>query len=64
MNDFTCELAKLEPPPPQMQELFAALHGNQGETDEFFVALTGAMPLPVLISAENIGRILQARDAT
>jgi 2-polyprenyl-6-methoxyphenol hydroxylase-like FAD-dependent oxidoreductase len=64
MYDFTCELAKLEPPPPQMQQLIAALHGNQGATDEFFAALTGATPLPVFMSPENIGRILQARDAT
>lgn len=63
MYDFTCELAKLEPPPPQMQQLFAALHGNQEATDQFFAALTGAMPLPVFMSPKNIGRILQSQDA-
>lgn len=29
MYDFTCQLATFEPPPPHMQQLFAALHGNQ-----------------------------------
>ena len=64
MYDFTCELAKLEPPPPQLQQLLAALHGNQGATDEFFAALTGAMPLPDFMNPENIGRILHSRHAT
>ena len=29
MYEFTCQLATLEPPPPEMQQLFAAIHGNQ-----------------------------------
>ena len=32
MYDFTCQLATLEPSPPHMQRLFAALHGNQEAT--------------------------------
>ena len=59
MYEFTCELAKLEPPPPPMQQLFAALHGNREATGEFYAALTGAVPLPVFMNPENIGRILQ-----
>jgi 2-polyprenyl-6-methoxyphenol hydroxylase-like FAD-dependent oxidoreductase len=59
MYEFTCELAKLEPPPPPMQQLFAALHGNREATGEFYAALSGAVPLPVFMNPENIGRILQ-----
>ena len=33
MYDFTCQMATLEPPPPPMPQLFAALRGNQQETD-------------------------------
>jgi 2-polyprenyl-6-methoxyphenol hydroxylase-like FAD-dependent oxidoreductase len=58
MYDFTCQLAMLEPPPPPMRQLFAALHGNQAATNQFFSAITGSMPLPTFMSPENIGRIL------
>jgi 2-polyprenyl-6-methoxyphenol hydroxylase-like FAD-dependent oxidoreductase len=55
---FTCELAKLEPPPPQMQQLFAALHHNQEATNQFYSAITGSMPLPAFMNPDNIGRIV------
>lgn len=60
LYDFTCELAKLEPPPPEMRQLFAALHGDQEATNQFYAALTGALPLPVFMNPENIGRIMAA----
>jgi len=28
MYEFTCRLATLEPPPPEMQHLFGAIVGN------------------------------------
>jgi flavin-dependent dehydrogenase len=59
--DFTCELARLEPAPPPMQQLFAAMHGNRAATNEFFSALTGSRPLPEFMNPENIGRIMAAR---
>ena len=58
MYEFTCELAKLEPPPEPMQQLFAALHGNQNATNEFFSALTGETPLAAFFNPENVGRIV------
>jgi 2-polyprenyl-6-methoxyphenol hydroxylase-like FAD-dependent oxidoreductase len=58
MYDFTCQLAALEPPPPHMQELFAALHGDEEETGRFYAALTGAVPLPAFMNPENIERIV------
>ena len=56
---FTCELARLEPPPPPMQQLFGALAGNREGTNMFFSAITGSMPLPEFMNAENIGRLMQ-----
>jgi len=50
MYDFTCQLAALEPPPPDLQELFGALRGNQAETDRFFGALTGTVAIPEFFS--------------
>jgi flavin-dependent dehydrogenase len=60
MYEFTQQLARLEPPPVQMQQLFAALRGNQDATNAFFSAITGAIPLPEFMSPENVGRILAA----
>jgi 2-polyprenyl-6-methoxyphenol hydroxylase-like FAD-dependent oxidoreductase len=35
MFEFTCQLATLEPPPPEMQRLFASIVGNQKAMDRF-----------------------------
>ena len=58
MFEFTCELAKLEPPPPPMQQLFAALRGNQDATNQFYAAITGSLPLQAFMNPENIGRLI------
>jgi hypothetical protein len=58
MYDFTCQLATLEPPPRPLQQLFAALHGNQEATNQFYSALTGSTPLPAFMNPENIERIV------
>ena len=60
MYEFTSQLAALEPPPPEMRALFAALHGNQDATNAFLSAITGAIPLPDFMSDENLGRIMAA----
>jgi 2-polyprenyl-6-methoxyphenol hydroxylase-like FAD-dependent oxidoreductase len=60
MYDFTCQLATLEPPPPPLQQLFAALHGDREATNRFYSALTGSVPLRSFMNPENIGRIVAA----
>ena len=35
MYHFTCQLATLEPPPPEMQQMFGAIRGNQKAMDGF-----------------------------
>ncbi len=35
MYEFTCQLATLEPPPLEMQQLFGAIHGKQPAMDAF-----------------------------
>jgi 2-polyprenyl-6-methoxyphenol hydroxylase-like FAD-dependent oxidoreductase len=62
MYDFTCQLATLEPPPPMMQRLFAALRGNQAATNEFFSAITGSVPLPAFMNPENLERVIAAAE--
>jgi 2-polyprenyl-6-methoxyphenol hydroxylase-like FAD-dependent oxidoreductase len=63
MYAFTCDIARLEPPPPHMQQLFAALHGHQDATNAFLSAITGAIPLDDFMSSDNLGRIMAAVQA-
>jgi 2-polyprenyl-6-methoxyphenol hydroxylase-like FAD-dependent oxidoreductase len=35
MYEFTCQLATLEPPPPEMQQMLGAIQGNQQAMDGF-----------------------------
>src|SRR5262249_49619041 len=58
--DFTCQLAKLEPPPPEMSRLFLALRGNQADTDRFVGAFNGTVPIPEFFSQGNVARIVAA----
>jgi 2-polyprenyl-6-methoxyphenol hydroxylase-like FAD-dependent oxidoreductase len=46
LYDLTCQFAALEPPPPEMQQLFAALRHNQEQTDRFFGTVVGTVPIP------------------
>jgi hypothetical protein len=40
-----------------MQQLFAALQGNQEATNQFYSAITGSSPLPEFMNPENLDRI-------
>jgi 2-polyprenyl-6-methoxyphenol hydroxylase-like FAD-dependent oxidoreductase len=63
MYEFTQQLAGLEPPPPHMQQLFAALHANQEQTNRFFGTIAGTVPIPEFFSPENLGRIVAEAGA-
>jgi 2-polyprenyl-6-methoxyphenol hydroxylase-like FAD-dependent oxidoreductase len=63
LHHFTTELATLEPPPPEIQQLFGALQGNQEATNQFYSAITGSTPLPEFMNDENLGRIMAAAAA-
>lgn len=56
--ELTLQLASLEPPPPSMQQLFAALRENKTEADRFIGALSGTLPIPEFFAPENIRRIV------
>jgi flavin-dependent dehydrogenase len=43
--EFTSQLATLEPPPPELQQLFGQIHGNQAAMDAF-VSITAATVSP------------------
>jgi flavin-dependent dehydrogenase len=63
MYQFTAEFASLDPPPPELQALFAALRGNQEETDRFFGTIAGTVPIPEFFAPENVERITGAVPA-
>jgi hypothetical protein len=60
MYDFTRQLATLEPPPPQMQQLFAAIHCNQKAMDDFARMNAGTISPTEFFSPENVNAITAA----
>jgi 2-polyprenyl-6-methoxyphenol hydroxylase-like FAD-dependent oxidoreductase len=57
MYEFTCQFARLEPPPPEMQQLFAAIPGNQRACDGFAQVMAGVISPAEFFSPENVQRI-------
>lgn len=62
--EFTCQLANLAPPPPEMQQLFAALQGNQEQTDRFFGIFAQTVSIPEFFAAENMQKIMGRNRST
>ena len=62
MYEFTCQLATLEPPPPEMQQLLAAMHGNQEAMDGFARVNAGVTSPAEFFSDENVGRIFATAE--
>jgi 2-polyprenyl-6-methoxyphenol hydroxylase-like FAD-dependent oxidoreductase len=58
MYDFTCQLATMEPPPPEMQHLLGAVSASREGGNAFASMAAGTMPVPEFFSPENIGRIM------
>lgn len=63
MYELNAQLATLEPPPVEMQQLLGALQGNQEQIDRFFGVVTDAVPVTEFFSPENIGQIMAAAGA-
>jgi hypothetical protein len=51
-------------PPPDMQQLFGAIHGNQKAMDGFVQVNAGTISPAQFFSPENIGVIMAASGAT
>ena len=60
MYDFTCQLATLEPPPPDLQRLFAAIHGNQQAMDGFARMNAGTISPAEFFAPQNVEAITAA----
>ena len=58
--EFTCQIAMMEPPSPQLQQLLGAAHGNQ-EAMDGFARVNAAVTSPAeFFSPENVGKIFEA----
>jgi 2-polyprenyl-6-methoxyphenol hydroxylase-like FAD-dependent oxidoreductase len=60
MYEFTCELATLEPPPPEMQKLIGAIHGRKEAMDAFVRMNAGTISPAEFFAPSNIGALTPA----
>lgn len=60
MYEFTCELAKLQPPPPEMQQLLMAIHGKQQAMDGFVRMSAGTISPAEFLAPDNVEAMLAA----
>jgi 2-polyprenyl-6-methoxyphenol hydroxylase-like FAD-dependent oxidoreductase len=58
--EFTCQLATLEPPPPELQQLLASMNGNQAAMDGFAQVNAGTIPPAKFFAPENVEAIIAA----
>ena len=58
--EFTTQLATLEPPPPEMQQLLGAVHGNQDAMDAFVSVTAGTVSPVEFFDPDHIGAIFGA----
>ena len=63
MYELTCQIAALEPPPPEQQQLFGAIAGNQDAANDFASMMAGTLPVPEFFAPEHIGQIFEAASA-
>jgi 2-polyprenyl-6-methoxyphenol hydroxylase-like FAD-dependent oxidoreductase len=58
--EFTTQLATLEPPPPEMQQLLGAVYGNQPAMDDFVSVVAGTMSPVEFFDPDHVGQIMAA----
>jgi 2-polyprenyl-6-methoxyphenol hydroxylase-like FAD-dependent oxidoreductase len=59
--ELTAQLASLEPPPPDMQQLLGAMAGNQTAMDGFVSVVAGSVSPADFFSEENVAGIFAAQ---
>ena len=61
--EFTDDFAQLQPPPPELQQLIGAMHGNQEAMDAFVSVQAATLPAPEFFAPENVRRIMSSAGA-
>jgi len=57
---LTCQLAAMEPPPPEMQQLLGAVSGSQDSMDDFVSMIAGTVSPADFFSPPNVQRMIEA----
>jgi 2-polyprenyl-6-methoxyphenol hydroxylase-like FAD-dependent oxidoreductase len=60
---FTCEMAKLEPPPQQILDLMMALSGDASAKREYFGLFAQTVRVEDFFAPDNIARIIGAQNS-
>jgi len=60
MYGFTCELATLAPPPPELQQLLGAIHGHQDAMDGFVSVIAGTVSPAEFFDPSNLADLAEA----
>ena len=63
MYEFTCGFATLAPPPPEMQQLLGAVHGNRRAMNGFARLNAGTISPTELFAPDNVDAIFAAADS-
>ena len=58
MYEFITQLTAFDPPPPEMQALFAALVGNAEHISRFYGVLDGTVSAPDFFAPESVAAIM------
>lgn len=64
MYDLTCQLAALEPPPPELARLLGAVAGNRTAMDQFCRVNAGITSPGEFFAEDNVRRIFEAARGT
>jgi len=62
MYEFTCQMATIEPPPPEMQQLFDAIARSREAMDGFVQMNAGTIAPSRFFAPENIGAIMRTAE--
>ena len=60
MYELTAEIASLEPPPPELQKILQAAHGNQEAMDGFARVNAGVTSPAEFFAEDSVRRIFAA----
>jgi len=60
---FTCDFARIEPPPPEMQQPLGAVSADDDATTDFVSVMAGTLGAPEFFAPENVGRIMAGAGA-
>jgi 2-polyprenyl-6-methoxyphenol hydroxylase-like FAD-dependent oxidoreductase len=63
MFELTCQMAALQPPSSEMQQLFGALIGSQEDTNRFLGTIEGTVSIPEFYAPTNLAQIIGGRPS-